>query len=267
MNRAAGLAYGEALPDGDPHGTVLLLHGYPESSYMWRHLLPVVADAGWHAVAPDFAGFGGSEPDRPATWTNHVEAVERFRGELALDRVVLITHDWGGLIGLRWACDHADAVAGLVISGTGFFADGRWHGFAEALRTEGQGEQLIDAMTPDGLAGLLEQSGLATDDELIDEYWRGFADRERRHSHLDFVRSVEFSELTDYEGCLAALGVPALVLWGEEDPFAPVGGAHRFHRDLPDAELVVVDGASHFVFADAPDRSSAAVADFLGQLT
>lgn len=267
MKAAAGLAYREAIPDGEPHGTVLLLHGYPESSYMWRHLLPAVVDAGWHAVAPDLAGFGGSEPDRPAVWTRHVESIERFRDELGLDGVVLLTHDWGGLIGLRWACDHPGHVAGLVISGTGFFTDGRWHGFAEALRTEGQGEQLIDAMTRDGLAALLEQSGLATDDELVDEYWRGFGDRDRRHSHLDFFRSVEFSELADYEGCLAALGVPALVLWGEDDPFAPVGGAYRFERDLPDAELVVVDGASHFVFEDAPDRSNRAVVSFLDQLT
>ena len=71
-----------------------------------------------------------------------------------LDRVALVGHDWGGLIGLRWACDHPDAVWAIVASDTGFFADGRWHGMADALRTPAQGEQLVDWMTLEGFAGM-----------------------------------------------------------------------------------------------------------------
>jgi haloalkane dehalogenase len=78
MSTATGLAYTEAGPADGP--VALLLHGYPESSYMWRHLLPALATAGWRAVAPDLAGFGDSPPDPPGTWERHVEAVERFRG-------------------------------------------------------------------------------------------------------------------------------------------------------------------------------------------
>jgi pimeloyl-ACP methyl ester carboxylesterase len=64
---AAGLFYREAGSADAP--VVLLLHGYPESSFMWSGVMPAVADAGWRAVAPDFAGYGDSEPDPPGTWS------------------------------------------------------------------------------------------------------------------------------------------------------------------------------------------------------
>src|SRR5918998_5510268 len=118
-----------------------MVHGYPQSSHMWRHALRAVAAKGWRGIAPDLAGFGDSPPDPPGTWERHVEAIERLREELGLGRVALVVHDWGGLIGLRWACDHPEAVSSLVISGTGFFSDGKWHGMAKALRAEGQGEE------------------------------------------------------------------------------------------------------------------------------
>jgi haloalkane dehalogenase len=100
MSTAAGLAYREA---GPADGPVALLHGYRQSSYMWRHLLPELAAAGRRAVAPDLAGFGDSASDPPGTWERHVESVEGFRRELRIERCVPVVHDWGGLIGLWWA--------------------------------------------------------------------------------------------------------------------------------------------------------------------
>src|SRR5215208_4713435 len=127
---------------GDPaNPAVLLVHGYPESSHMWRASLNALAESGLYAVAPDLPGFGDSPPDPPGTWERHVEVLEALRRAEALGRVALVGHDWGGLIGLRWACDHPDAVWAVVASDTGFFPDGRWHGMAEAMRTPGQGEE------------------------------------------------------------------------------------------------------------------------------
>jgi haloalkane dehalogenase len=245
----------------------LLLHGYPESSYQWRHLMPVLAEAGWRAVAPDLAGFGDSPPDPPGTWERHVESIGRFHEELALGEVLLVVHDWGGLIGLAWACDHPEAVRGLVISDTGFFADGKWHGLGQMMRTEGQGEELMRNLDRDGFGAMLAQASQAFDDAALDEYWRAYDGDERRRTHLDFYRSMDFEKLAPYEGRLAALGVPALILWGENDQFAPVAGAHRFERELPDTELVVVEGAGHFVFEDAPEQTAEAVRAFLGRLS
>jgi haloalkane dehalogenase len=102
-------------------------------------------------------------------------------------------------------------------------------------------------------------------DEAIADYWRGFADEERRRGHLELYRSGDFSKLEPYEGCVAALGVPALVLWGAQDRFAGVKMAHRFHSDLPDSELVVLDDAGHFVWEDEPEQTAAVLVDFLAR--
>ena len=96
IKRAGGIAYRET---GDPDAAlapVLCLHGWPQSSYMWRDLLPALAAAGRRALAPDLPGFGDSPPDPPGIWERHVAALEAFRGELGLDRVVLVVHDTGG---------------------------------------------------------------------------------------------------------------------------------------------------------------------------
>jgi haloalkane dehalogenase len=255
------LHYREHGPQVGP--VALLLHGYPESSAMWRHLLPALGDAGWRALAPDFAGFGDSPPDPPGTWERQADAVERFRVEQGVERCVPIVHDWGGLIGLRWACDHPEAVAGLVISSTGFFPDGRWHGMAKALRTPGTGEELVDGLNRDAFGALLTQLSPGIDDPAVDEYWKAYADEVRRRGQLELYRSLDFEKLTAYDGKLAAIGVPTLLLWGENDDFAPVAGAYRFQRELPDTELVVIEDAGHFVWEDAPERCAAAVTAFL----
>jgi haloalkane dehalogenase len=256
---AAGLSYRESGPADAP--VVLMLHGFPESSFMWNDAMPAVAEAGWRAVAPDFAGYGDSEPDPPGTWERHIESVERFRSELGIETCVLVVHDWGGLVGLRWACEHPDAVRALVISSTGFFPNGKWHGFAKALREPGTGEQLMAGFERDGFEALMHGSSSGMTDEAIAEYWKAYADDTRRRGQLELYRSGDFAKLESYD--LAALAVPTLLLWGEDDEFAPVAGAHRFQRELPDTELVVVDGARHFVWEDAPAACAEALTGFL----
>ena len=95
------------------------------------------------------------------------------------------------------------------------------------------------------------------------EYFKAFADEPRRRGQLELYRSGEFSELEAYDGKLAALGVPFLALWGEEDPFAPVAGAQRFAREVPGARVQVIPGRAHFVYEDAPETAAEALASFL----
>ena len=89
-------------------------------------------------------------------------------------------HDWGGLIGLRWACDNPGAVSALFITDTGFFPDGRWHGMAKTLRTEGEGEQVLDNINHDLFGMALRHISAALPDDAIDEYWKAYGDDERR---------------------------------------------------------------------------------------
>jgi haloalkane dehalogenase len=264
MTSAGGLAYREA---GSRDGPVaLLVHGYPESSHMWRGVMPAVAGVGWRAVAPDLAGMGDSAPDPPGTWERHVESIERFRQALGIERCVPVVHDWGGLITLPWACDHPEAVQAVVISATGFFADGRWHGMAEAMRTPGTGEQLVAGLDREGFAGMLGQLSTGIDGRAIDEYWKAYSDDTRRQGQLDFYRSMDFEKFEPYEGRLATLGVPVLLVFGGKDPFVSVASAHRFERELPDTELVLLEDAGHFVWEDEPERAGAALSAFLGRV-
>jgi len=257
-----GLAFREA-------GTgpaALLLHGYPNSSYLWRDVLPAVAGAGFRAVAPDLLGYGDSPLDgREGTWEDHIAALDEFVGEHDLAPLVLVVHDWGGLIGLRWACEHPDAVRAMVLMSTGFFPDGRWHGMATAMRN-GQVDELVENMDREGFAGLMRQAAPKADAEAVDEYYKGFATIEQRRAGLALYRSGDFEKLAPYKGQLAAMDVPTLLLWGANDDYAPVGGAHRFKKEIPHAELVVLEDAGHFVMEDAPERVGAVIGDFLSRL-
>lgn len=234
---------------------------------MWRDALEPLAQAGFRAVAPDLLGYGDSPSDPPHTWERQIEAVEAFRLAEGLDRLTLVVHDWGGLVGLRWACEHPEAVARLVISSTGFFSDGKWHGLAQSLRTPGEGEQIVDGMTREAFGKVLAQASTGIDAAAADEYFKAFAEADRRRGMLELYRSGDMEKLAPYEGRLAALGVPTLLLWGADDPFAPVAGARRFHEEIPGSELVVLEGAGHFVVEDAPDRYADALLDFLGRTT
>jgi haloalkane dehalogenase len=258
------LVYRESLPDQEPLGTLLCLHGFPESSFMWRDLMEATAAAGWQAVAPDLPGSGDSPYSGDGSWEAHVQAVDDFHRDQELGPVVLVVHDWGGLIGLRWACEHPEVVRGLVISNTGFFPDGRWHAMAKTLRTPDEGEQAVEAFTREALGGVLRSMSRGMTERAIDEYAKTFSSPERRRGVLEMYRSGDFSKLERYS--LSTLTMPALVLWGEDDAFAPVAGAHRFVAELPDAELAIVPDAGHFVYEDAPESCATHVLRFLGRL-
>ncbi|MGH2951234.1 MAG: alpha/beta fold hydrolase [Solirubrobacterales bacterium] len=264
LKRAGEFAYREALPDTDETGApVVLLHGFPESSRMWEPLMERLTASGRRCLAPDLFGLGDSSDDRPATFERNLDAFARFLRGLEVGPVVAVVHDWGGFIGLAWAADHPARVAGLVISDTGFFSDGRWHGIAEAIRGEG-GQELLAALDRDGFAGLLEGAGGGFDAADIDAYWQPFADEGRgRRATVEFYRSMDFSKLAPYEAKLYELETPALLLWGAEDRFAPVGGAHRLHKRMKAAELVVIDDGGHFIYDQAPDRCADEVLAFL----
>ena len=264
LHREGSLVYREAVPAGAERGApVLLLHGFPESSRMWVPLIECLAGAGRRCLAPDLYGLGDSADEGPATFERNLKALTGLHRALGLDRVALIVHDWGGFIGLAWACEHPEQVEALVISDTGFFSDGRWHGPAQAIRGE-QGESIVAALDRDGFGAMLRSlAGEAFDDEDVDAYWRPFEEGRGRQATLEFYRSMDFEKLAPYEGRLAELEVPTLLLWGAEDEFAPLGGARRFEREIRGAKLVVVEGAGHFVFDQQPRRCAEEVLAFL----
>ena len=265
LKREGPIAYREAVPEGAETGApVVLVHGFPESSRMWEPVMDALAQAGRRSVAPDLYGLGDSTgDDAPQTFEHNLEQFGSWIDAVGLERMAIVVHDWGGFVGLAWACEHPDSVEALVLSDTGFFADGKWHGMAEMIRGE-QGEQVVSAIEREGFAGLLRSGGDAFSDDDIEAYWQPFEDGRGQRATLDFYRSMDFEKLAPHQGKLAELGVPTLILWGENDPFAPLAGAKRFEREIPGSRLVV-EQAGHFVFDEQPRRCAEHVVRFLAE--
>jgi haloalkane dehalogenase len=229
---------------------------------MWEPLMNALSAQGRRCVAPDLYCLGDSDDPGPATFERNVEALGALHEELGLGRVAVVVHDWGGFVGLAWACENPDLVSALVISDTGFFADGKWHGMAKMMRSP-QGDEIIGALDRDGFAGLMRVDGASFSEEDVDAYWRPFAEGRGRDATLEFYRSMDFEKLAPYEGKLSELGVPTLLVWGADDQFAPLAGAHRFEREIPGARLAVFEGTGHFVFDHEPEQTTREVCDFL----
>jgi haloalkane dehalogenase len=242
---------------------VVCVHGFPESSLMWEPLMMALGRAGRPCYAPDLYGFGDTADFGPATFENSRKRFGAWIDSLNLDRIVLVVHDWGGFVGLSWACDNPRRIAALVISDSGFFADGKWHGAAKALRSD-QGEALMGALNREGFAGLLNTNGKTIFSEAeVNTYWEPFERGDGQRSTLEFYRSMDFEKLEPWQGKLAKIGVRTLILWGSDDPFAPLAGAKRFEREITVSKLVAFDGVGHFVFDEEPERCAKEVLGFL----
>jgi haloalkane dehalogenase len=245
---------------------VVLLHGEPTWSFLWRHVVPEVVGAGRRAIAPDLIGFGHS--DKPTeqgwyTYDRHVSSVSRLVVELDLRDLAVVVHDWGGLIGLRFAVENADRVGRLVILDTGVWS-GRapsetWLRFREALRNVG-GEIDIARLVESGT-----QRGLT--DEIRAAYNAPFPTPESKAGALAFPELVPIepehptaAALGPVREGLARWDKPAHVIWGGADAVLPIAIAERFTALIPGATgPEVIAGAGHFLQEDAPAAVAAAI--------
>src|SRR3954470_3282014 len=249
---------------GDP---VLLLHGEPTWSYLWRNIIPQLPG---RKVAPDLIGFGRSDKPEEIGWSSydrHVESTVRLVESLVLTAITLVVHDWGGPIGLRLAVEHPDRVARLVVLNTGI-GGGRapsdmWLRFREAVRSAG-GEldigRLVAAGTSNGLS-----------DEVRAAYDDCFPTPESKAGALAFPELLrakpEHPNTEPMNRVMEALrswDKPALVVWGADDRVLPLRVAEIFVGLIPGARgPVVVAGASHFLQEDKPDEVAGAIREFL----
>jgi len=251
---------------GDP---VLLLHGEPTWSFLWRRVIPPLAERA-RVIAPDLLGFGRSDKPTDSGWYSydrHAETVERLAAELDLRRLTVVVHDWGGPIGLRLAVEHEERVERLVILDTGIGAGSApsetWLRFRAVVRELG-GELDIGRLVAAGTAG-----GLS--DAVRAGYDAPFPTAESKAGALAFPELVPTEP--DHPSAAAMLRVrdalhgwrkPALVVWGAEDAVLPARVAERFVELLPGARgPVLLDGASHFLQEDRPEELAAAILDFI----
>jgi haloalkane dehalogenase len=248
---------------GDP---VLLLHGEPTWSYLWRKLIPRLPG---RVVAPDLIGFGRSDKPTEIGWYSydrHVESIARLVDELDLRGLTLVVHDWGGPIGLRVAVEHEQRVERLVILDTGVGAGApseEWLRFRAMMREVGGAldvGRLVAAGTMQGLA-----------DDVRAAYDAPFPTPESKAGALAFPELVPTEP--EHPTAAAMLRVrdalrewrkPALVVWGSEDAVLPPQVAERFVELIPGARgPVLLEGAGHFLQEDRPEELGDAILDFL----
>jgi haloalkane dehalogenase len=245
---------------------VLLLHGEPTWSYLYRGVIPHVLAAGARAVAPDYLGFGKSDKwtdDRAYSFAMHVATVERLVLALDLRDVTLVVHDWGGPIGLRVAIRHPGRIAGLIVG--------------DEPLTEGlQAWRAYAGRTPDLPAGLVVRRAAAdrgrVTDDVVRAYDAPFPDATFKAGARAFPAMIPVRpedagarEMAETREALRRRAFPALVLWGDRDLVFPVESGRRFAATFPGAEFRVVGPAGHFVPEDQPAALGAAIAGVLGE--
>lgn len=264
------MAYVEDGPSDGP--AVLLLHGEPTWSYLYRKVMPVLADAGLRAVAPDLVGFGRSDkPSVPGdhTYARHVEWVRALAFDvLDLHGVTLVGQDWGGLIGLRLVAEHSHRFARVVATNTGLPTGDHampdvWWRFRRAVES---------APTLD--IGRLVQAGCLTPiaDGVRDAYDAPFPDESFKAGPRAMPTLVPTApDDLAAEPNRAAWAVlsrwrePFLVAFSDGDPITG-GMADIFRRVVPGAQGIdhpTIEGAGHFVQEDAGERLGEATAAFV----
>jgi haloalkane dehalogenase len=252
---------------GDP---VLLLHGEPTWSFLWRNLIPPLVGAGRRVVAPDLLGFGRSDKPEDIGWYSydrHVDSVVRLVAQLDLRGTTLVVHDWGGPIGLRLAVEHEERIERVVILDTaiggGSAPSETWLRFRAMVREVG-GELDIGRLVAAGTA-----RGLS--DDVRAAYDAPFPTPESKAGALAFPELVPVTPdhpntapMNRVRDALRSWRKPALVIWGAEDPVLPPSVAERFVELIPGAEgPVLLDGAGHFLQEDRPDELAGAILDFI----
>jgi len=231
---------------------VLYVHGVPNSSSMWA---PFLERTG--GVAVDLPGFGasGKRGDLDAGFTALGRFVGAFADAHGLERVRLCVHDWGA-VGLLWAMREPERVERLVlIDAVPFLPGYRWHPLARQWRRRVVGELAMGATIRPVARRLLPAA-------LVDEVMEAF-DEGTQRAILRLYRSAPEGELERAGAGLGRLTCPALVLWGERDPYIPPTFAAGYAAALGGAARVeVAPGAGHWPWLDAPDLVPL-VSDFL----
>jgi pimeloyl-ACP methyl ester carboxylesterase len=262
--------------------TLLLLHGYPSSSHTYRELIPLLSGR-YHVVAPDYLGSGFSDHPSPEAVTYSFDLlaahVTGLVEKLGLAGYVLYMQDFGAPVGFRVAMAHPERIRGLVIQNANAYLDGLTGPRREFFR------RAHEDRSEAGVAALLQ---LVSDEAIREkQYLRDVPGEKRPRMSPDTWthdsarlptrddRMIQVQLFQDYQSnieayprwqaYLRAHRPPALILWGEHDPAFIVAGARAYMRDLPGAELHLLD-AGHFAVEEQPVAIAQRIVAFVDKL-
>ncbi|WP_338493451.1 alpha/beta fold hydrolase [Streptomyces sp. SJL17-4] len=272
------IAYREAGPSDAP--VLLLLHGFPTSSYMFRDLIPRLADS-YRLIAPDHLGFGRSAAPDAAdvdyTFAELTALTAEFTAALGLDRFALYIQDYGSPIGLRLALAHPERITAIISQNGNAYEEGlgaeAWAPVLALIaeRTPETEEPVRAIRSLDGIRWQYETGVPAEYRDLLDpDAWHHDAALMAREGQ----DAIQLGLIADYGSNFALYPafqeyfrtsrVPLLAVWGEGDQVFVPAGAEAFRRDLPDAEIHLLP-TGHFALETHAPQIAALIADFLAR--
>ncbi len=255
----------------DATEAVVFVHGNPGSSADWRDLIGRVGPFA-RAVAFDMPGFGQADKPRDFEHTvpGHARFLDQALTELGIDRVHLVLHDLGGGWGLEWATTHVDRVASVVLINTGALLGYRWHILARIWQKPVLGEMFMATTSRFAFRTLTKrgQKRKQLPPEFVDEMYDNF-DRDTQRAVLKHYRAEANPDpgARKQAEALRPHDLPALVLWGDRDPYNTLALAKAQQQVFPSAPLVVIRDSGHWPFVDNPEEVAPHVLRFLRERT
>jgi pimeloyl-ACP methyl ester carboxylesterase len=265
--------YREAGPKSAP--VIVLLHGFPTSSRMYRSLIPALARR-YHVIAPDYPGFGQSgTPDRKQfayRFARFAELVDSLLTQLGADRYALYVQDYGAPVGYRLALRHPERITALIVQNGNAYEEGLrdfwkpikayWAGGTQAQRDALRAGLTLAATKSQYVDGVRDPSRVDPDSWVIDQALldRPGVDEIMLDLFKDYGTNVAL--YPKFQAFFRARRPPTLIVWGKNDVIFPAEGARPYLRDLPDAEMHLLD-SGHFALEDKGDEIAALMLDFL----
>jgi len=257
--------------------TILLLHGFPTSSHMFRDLIPALADR-FHVVAPDLPGFGFSDaPKRKQfryTFDHLAKVIDGFTQTIGLERFAIYIFDYGAPVGLRLALAHPERIIAIISQNGNAYEEGLSQGWNPIQKywkepTAENRATLRDFLKPEAtksqyLYGVQDAIRVAPESYELDSALlaRPGNDEIQLDLFLDYTSNVAlYPKFQEY---FRTKKPPLLAVWGKSDPFFLPAGAEAFKRDNPDAEVNFYD-TGHFALETHAEEIASTIRDFLGR--
>jgi pimeloyl-ACP methyl ester carboxylesterase len=257
--------------------TILLLHGFPTSSHMFRNLIPALADQ-YHVVAPDLPGFGFSDaPDRKNyryTFEHLAQVIDKFTQTVGLDHHSIYVFDYGAPVGFRLALAHPERVTAIISQNGNAYEEGLSDGWNPIQKywkqpTAENRAALREFIKPESVKwqyehGVGDATQIAPEAYALDSALlaRPGNDEIQLDLFLDYASNVAlYPKFQEY---FRTRRPPLLAVWGKNDPFFLPPGAEAYKRDIPTAEVHLLD-TGHFALETHAPQIASAIHDFLGR--